>query len=361
MMSDSVAGGQPVEYGGAPAPVVGNPGSVTPSVMSPAAGQQIPGQQMPGQSMGADPAPCVTCGQVPGQPVAAQQMMAQPMPGQDMALGVTQMIGPVLAVGQLRASFPNLGLQREYAEAAGVDPDAPIASSDLKDLISQDEYRYLAHQLCWMFTVQSADVCVVVPRSDADLDELVDSLAADDENTVQVLLGQPTTRAAAPDCSDNDLPMVSPVQLLSFTIDEFAAALAQRSDAEQATPEAGNGGGEGASGTGDDPRWRRMVRDVFYRLTRRADSTGFSDEDRARNHEALKDAGMYALTWNALSNGQNLIGINTRPFMRGGRRQVAVRFSFRHHQTHVIERYETVIDTNDLFCFKATSLTPTYD
>jgi hypothetical protein len=323
MMSD-VAGG---EHGGVPAPVPV-----------------------------ANPAPCVTCGQVPGQPMGAQQMM----PGQNTVPGVTRVVGPVLAVGRVRASFPNLGLQREYAEVAGADPEALVASSDLKELISQDEYRYLAHQVCWMFTVQSVDVCVVVPRTAEDVNELV-SMTADEEDTVHVLLGQPTTTAAAPDCLNDDLPMVSPVQLLSFTIDEFATALAQRYDTDRATSETGDVGADGADGTGNDPRWQGMVRDVFYRLTRRAGTTGFSDEDRARNYVALKDPAVYALIWNALSNGQSLIGIGSRELVRGGRRLGAVWFSFRHHQTHVVERYETLIDTHNLFCFRAAPLTPTYD
>jgi PatG Domain len=330
MMSDA-AGGPLVEHGAVPAP-------------------------MPV----ANPAPCVTCGQVPGQPMGAQQMMMGAMPGQDMVPGVTRMVGPVLAVGRVRSSFPNLGLQREYAEAAGADPEALVASNDLKELISQDEYRYLAHQMCWMFTVQSVDVCVVVPRSAEDVNELV-SMAADEEDTVQVLLGQPTTTAAAPECLNDDLPMVSPVQLLSFTIDEFASALAQRYDADRATSKRGKAGADRADGTGNDPHWQAMVRDVFYRLTRRAGTTGFRDEDRARNYVALKDPAVYAMIWNALSNGQSLIGIGSRELIRGGRRLGAVWFTFRHHQTHVVERYETLIDTQDLFCFKAAPLTPTYD
>jgi len=317
-------------------------------------------------------------------PVARQQM-----PGEGITPGVTRVVGPALAVGRLRASFPSLGLQREYAEAAEADPDAPVASSDLKELISQDEYRYLARQMCWVFTVNSVDVCVVVPRSDTDLDEMVESLAADDEDRVLVLVGEPATRLPASGCSDAGLPMVSPVQLLSFTMDQFAGAVGQRYEAdrvaagareptvEQArSPErrtAARGqsgssaadGGEGntddAPGTGNDPQWGSMVRDVFYRLTRRAGSTGFNDQDRARNYLAMKDPGVYALTWNAQSSGQSLIGIDTRHVVRGVRRMVAVRFSFRHWQTHVIERYETVVDTQDLFCFKAASLTPTYD
>lgn len=290
-------------------------------------------------------------------------MMGQAMAGQTMLPGVSRVVGPLLAVGRLRASFPSLGLQREYAEAAQVDPDALVSTSDLKDLISHDEHRYLARQLCWIFTVQSADTCAVVPRTDADLDELMQSLAPDDEDPVQVLVGEPATGLTPPGCSDAGLPMVSPVQLLSFTMEEFADALGQRYDADRAAnaPDKGEDGAEVAGATGDEPRWRTMVRDVFNRLTRRTDSTGFGDEDRARNYLALKDPAVYALTWNAQNNRQNLIGIATRQFIRGGRRMVAVRFSFRHWQTHVIERYETLVDTQDLYCFKAAPLTPTYD
>jgi hypothetical protein len=295
-------------------------------------------------------------------------------------------VGPILAVGRLRATFPSLGHQREFADAAHIDPDAAVTSSDFKEVLSLDEHRYLARQVCWTFTVLGSDVCLVVPRDDADLDEMMDTLVAEDDGTVQALVGEPATGGrSVPGCRDVDLPMVAPVQLHSFTLDEFAEAMAAHYDATAATlastrsetspsgegttdtedadteQPTGNGDNTASGGVSSNPRWRSSVRDLFHRLTGRGDATGFSDEDRARNYLALKDPAVYALTWNARNHGQHLIDVGTRRSDRGGRRRVAVRFTFRDRQTHLVERYQCHVDTTDLFCFKATPLTPTYD
>jgi hypothetical protein len=55
------------------------------------------------------------------------------------------------------------------------------------------------------------------------------------------------------------------------------------------------------------------------------------------------------------------VEVSARRADRGGRRLVAVRFTFRDQQTHLVERYQCQVDTSDLFCFKATPLTLTYD
>jgi hypothetical protein len=334
---------------------------------------------------------CVTC----GQPLRAQPMTGQtrpPQPGQaGMPAPAVRTVGPILAVGRLRATFPSLGHYREYADAAQIDPDATITSSDLKEVLSLDEHRYLARQVCWTFTVRlGVDVCLVIPRYDADLDEMMDTLAAEDDGTVQVLVGESATARAAPGCWDIDLPMVAPVQFHSFSLDEFAEAMAEHYDAadipETTRPEISSTGEDTANnddadneqptaddrptgnaknpvsgGVAGDPRWRSSVRDLFHRLTGRGDATGFSDEDRARNYLALKYPAVYALTWNARSHGQHLIDVSARQSDRGGRRLVAVRFTFRDRQTHLVERYQCQVDTTDLFCFKATPLTLTYD
>jgi hypothetical protein len=299
------------------------------------------------------PGGCVTCGQLlPGHGMPPA-LMSQPGP-QPVT---TRTVGPILAVGRLRASFPSLGHQREYADIAAVDPDAPIATRELKDVVTQWEHRYLARQICWIFSVQSVDICVVVPRNDADLDELMDSVAIDDENTVHALTGEPAVNLGPAVCWDIELPLVAPVQLLSFTLDELAAGLGQRYDVDQSDEDQAPDGG----GTSNDRRWQAMVRDVFNRLTRPSDTAGFNDDDRARTYLALKDPAVYGLAWNALNNGQSLIDIGTRRSVRAGRRLIVVRFTFRHRQTHVLDRYQCQVDTTDLFCFKATPLTPFYD
>lgn len=290
------------------------------------------------------PVPCATC----GQPAAAS-------PSAYAVGGATTLLGPVLAIGRLRASFPSLGHQREYAEVAAADPDAPITGSALKQVIEVAENRYLARQTCWIFTVQANDVFSVVPGTDADLDELVDLLSGEDDGTVHALVGEPATAPVAQGCWLPGLPAITPVQVLSFSLDEFVSTLGDNYDASR---DSSAGGG---NPTRDDPRYRATVQDLFYRLTRRADSTGFADDDRARNFLALKDPAVYALTWDRANNGQNLIEISTRRSVRNGRRLVGVRLSYRHHQTHLIERFQCQVDTTDLFCFKAAGLTPTYD
>ena len=382
-MSDPVSASSPPVTAPSPPSEVTTvrPYSLTLGAPAPAA----PGMTMPVGGHPAAPAMgtggCTTCGQLlPAYPGTDQS----PQPGQQV-MGF-RTVGPILAVGRLRATFPSLGHQREFADAAHIDPDAAVTSSDLKEVLSLDEHRYLARQVCWTFTVLGSDVCLVVPRDDADLDEMMDTLVAEDDGTVQALVGEPATggRSVA-GCRDVDLPMVAPVQLHSFTLDEFAEAMAAHYDATAATlastrsetspsgegttdtedadteQPTGNGDNTASGGVSSNPRWRSSVRDLFHRLTGRGDATGFSDEDRARNYLALKDPAVYALTWNARNHGQHLIDVGTRRSDRGGRRRVAVRFTFRDRQTHLVERYQCHVDTTDLFCFKATPLTPTYD
>lgn len=304
---------------------------------------------------------CATCGQP--FPDAAQAVAS------DASMVSSRSVGSVLAVGRLHASFPSPGHQREYAEAADLDPDTPVAARDLKDVLGRHDNRYLAWQVCWTFEVHGTEVCLVVPRHETDLDDLLQMLAPENDDSVQVLIGEPATGLGAPACWDADLPMVSPVQLMSFSLEEFAGALGRRFDAQQGGQRAGeekpgggeDTGGEGRSQTAGDPRWQAMASDVFARLTGRSNSTGFDDEDRARNYLALKDPAVYALVWQALNDGQHLIDVSTTSTVRSGRRLTNVRFALRSRQTSIVERYQCQVDTTDLFCFKASPLAPSYD
>ena len=149
---------------------------------------------------------------------------------------------------------------------------------------------------------------------------------------------------------------------MTFTVDDFAKALGERYDGDRTDADLTDAdGGEPSARPTDDPRWRTLIRDTFTRLTRGGDSAGFTDEDRARNYVALKDSAVYALMWNALGDGRSLVDVSARRVLRAGRRTVAVRLTFRHRQTQVVECYERLVDTHDVFCFAIGSLTPAYD
>ncbi|WP_448612619.1 cyanobactin maturation protease PatG family protein [Modestobacter sp. URMC 112] len=343
-------------------PGAGLPGAPAPHV-HPASAPAVTGS--PGVA-------CATCGQptgIQGTTAAQAQGLGTDWPAAS---------GPLLAVGRLRAHFPTLGLQREYAEAAGVDPDAIVTSRDLRDVLADSDNRYLARQVCWTFAVQSVDVCQVLPRHDAELDELIDALGPDNEGTVQVLIGEAASRNTFAGCWLPDLPGVATIQILSFGLNELVTSLGEQHDQRSQTTldhveedptgdvpplsDTASGAGAGAAArTGDDPRWQSVIRETFLRLTQRSGATGFRDEDRARNYVALKDPAIYSLIWTALQDGKSLVEVSARRLTRAGRRMVAVRLAFRHRQTQVIERYERLVDTQDTFCFAVGALNPVYE
>jgi hypothetical protein len=261
----------------------------------------------------------------------------------------------VFTVGRLRAGFPDSGLQQEYAQAASVHPDAPVESSELKAVIAQPDNRYLARQVCWTFTAQSGDdACTVLPRSEAELDDLIDLLAPEGAEPIQALVGSPAATRTPFGCWAGDLPAVWPVQVLSFAMDEFTDAMASehQPDADEKAD---------VAPLRENPQYRASVHDLFVRLTQRSGNVGVTDEDRACNFLALKDSPSYALNWQARTEGKNLTNITARAMFKGARRLVDVRFVFRHHQTHLTETYHCQVDTTDLFCYKALPLSPTYD
>jgi len=296
--------------------------SPPPAVPSPAA-----------MTTGAVPGGCVDCGQSAANPAA----VASPA-----VAG-----GYVYAVGRLHARFPSLGAEREYAQLTGADPDAVVHTGQLKDALAVAEHRYLARQMCWVFSGPTADACAVVARDERDLDELIDTLV-DDEQVVQALVGSPAGTLSPSPCLAAGLAVMWPDQLLSFSLDEFLDALP--------------GPDEGKPPKGKDAEpWRQTARSLFDHLTRRSENRGLTDEHRAMNYMALRYPQVYHLIFNAQREGKALIGVEPRLAAGGDRRLVDVRFVLRHANTHVVERYFCRVDTTDVFPFLTNPLTLTYD
>jgi hypothetical protein len=119
--------------------------------------------------------------------------------------------------------------------------------------------------------------------------------------------------------------------------------------------------GEGDSERDADPDHAAAMRQLFFRLTRRADNQGFADGHRALNYAALRYPALYRATLRALDDSKPLIDVETRQIPSGDRRLVSVRFIFRDRQTHIVERYSCAVDMTGEFCFLAAPLSPTYD
>jgi hypothetical protein len=280
---------------------------------------------------------CVTCGQpAPGTTVAPR-----------FAAGESRF---VYAIGRLAPQFQSLDVEKEFAQlAAGVKGREASEHHRLKTVVEQEENLYLAHHICWVFTVQGIDSFAIVPRDNNDARQLIDAFVpASEEDVVNVLVGRTATTPPAWDWSSTGLRLISADQLLRFTLDEFVEALDK---------DYRGGGSEGSA----DPDHRAAMRELFFRLTRRVDNQGVTDTDRARNYVALRYPALYHATLKALSEGKALMGIEARPTLSGARQLVSVRLVFRDRRTQIVERYSCMVDVTGEFCFLAAPLSPTWD
>lgn len=280
------------------------------------------------------PAPCVNCGQAPAPYTAA-------------VAHAPRDAGFVYGVGRISARFPSQGAEKEYAQLVGAEPDAIVRTADLKATLSKPENRYLARQICWVFSGPGAEAFTVIARDGDDLSELLDALS-DDDSAMHVVVGSPASPAAGTAaCVASGLPAVSPDQLLVFTRDEFLAALPQPDE-------------KGLKGR-DLDAWKQTAAGLFDHLTQRAENRGVSDEHRAMNYLALRYPQIYHLAFSQQAAGAALIGVDARPAPSAGRREVGARFVFRDARTHVVQGYLCRVDVTDMFPFLTSPLTLTFD
>jgi hypothetical protein len=257
---------------------------------------------------------------------------------------MTTRTGAVYAVGRLQVRFPSLGAEKEYVQLTGGDPHTLVQVADLKTVLAQSENRYLARKMCWIFSAPAADVCVIIPRHDSDLDELIDMLEGDDTDIVQALVAVPNLELLDAACAASGLLPVWATQFLSFSMEEFVRSCPAPKGVDS-----------------HDSAYEQIIRRLFAQLTQRTDNRGLSDEHRALNYLALRYPPVYHLTWSAAKEGKVLIGVDTLPAHTMTRRIIAVRVVFRDPSTYVHERCQCHVDVTDEFPFLVSPFRPTYD
>ncbi|MFJ9061233.1 hypothetical protein [Streptomyces sp. NPDC102409] len=83
----------------------------------------------------------------------------------------------VYALGRIEPRLPSLGVEKEFAQATGRAPTANLTDRQaLRTILSEPRNRYLARQMCYVFTVQGLDTYLVRPRDPVDLSLLVEAL-----------------------------------------------------------------------------------------------------------------------------------------------------------------------------------------
>ncbi len=251
----------------------------------------------------------------------------------------------VYAIGRIRARFPRLSVEKEFAQARGrVETVGQSDDQAFYNVFSKPENRYLTRQMCWVMTIQEVETYIVQPRDPGDLDRLVEAIRPQPSpKDLDVVIGTRGPIAPPELCNGLMLPIVAFDQIYSFDRDALINAIPKP---EKVTPEAFKPASEG----------------VFERILQLTDNAGAMDEHRALNYMAMRYPRIYDLAAECYGRDCALTGMEVRlSRLSGARKIVDAIFSYTHRQTDVTEKHFVRVDVTDEFPFLVTKLSPYYD
>lgn len=251
----------------------------------------------------------------------------------------------VYALGRIEPRFPSLGAEKEFAQAAGrADTGGLTDRQTLRTVLSQRHNRYLARQVCWVFTIGGLDAYVLHPRDSADLDVLIETMRATPSPLdVDVVVGRRGPIAAPDACNGLMVPVVVFEQIYAFDRQAFIDVLPRPEKAQA-------------------KRFGAAAAELFDRIVQLADNAGAADAHRAVNYLVLRYPAIHALAAERVSQESFLSGVDVRESpLSGSRRIVEVIFAYTNRRTDVTEKSFVRVDVTEQFPFLVTKLSPYYD
>ncbi len=248
----------------------------------------------------------------------------------------------VYALGRVEARFPTLAVEKEFAQASGRAATSGLTDRQaLQSVLSERSNRYLARQLCWVFTIEGLDTYILAPRDPADLDLLLEALRpAPRPADVDVVIGVLGPIAPPEACNGLMLPIVIFDQLYSFDVDALVKSIPRP---EKMKPQ----------------QFEPAAEELFSRIMQMADNAGATDEDRALNYLAVRDPSIYATAAEAFATNSSLTSVEVRASRLSGSRRIDdVIFSYTSRQTGVEAKYFLRVDMTEEFPFLVTRLSP---
>ncbi|MGW1838595.1 cyanobactin maturation protease PatG family protein [Streptomyces sp. NPDC002067] len=251
----------------------------------------------------------------------------------------------VYAVGQVEPRFGSVALEKEFAQAVGRTETAGQTDREaLRSVLAERSARYLARQMCWVFTIEGFETYLLAPRDPADYDLLIDAVRPEaDTHDVDVVIGLRGPTAPPEACNGLLLPIVAFDQLYSFDREELIKEIPR----PKKQPE---------------DKFRATAVELFDRIGQVADNAGATDEHRALNYLAVRYDAIYARAAEAHADEASLSGVEVRPSRLSGARTIMdVIFSFTHRRTDTTEKSFVRVDVTEEFPFLVTKLSPFYD
>jgi PatG C-terminal len=251
----------------------------------------------------------------------------------------------VYALGRIEARFPSPGIEKEFAQVVGRADTAGLTDRQtLSTVLAYRENRYLARELCWVFTVDGQETYILIPGDSLDIDDLIASLRPTPRATdVDVVIGVRGPNASPEMCNGLMLPIVRFDKIYSFDIDSLIKSIPRpkETSAKDAGPAA---------------------EEVFQKVMHITGNSGATDEHRALNYLAVRYPAIYAKTAEQFAHNSSLTAVDVRPSpLSGARRIVEVIFSFTNRATDVTDKFFVRLDVTEKFPFLVTRLAPYFD
>jgi hypothetical protein len=271
-----------------------------------------------------------------------------PQPAQPVSAGTPTTSSFVLALGRVEPRFTSLAVEKEFAQAkARTDTSGLTDRQVLQAVLAERAHRYLARQLCWVFTIEGLETYVLMARDPMDFDLLLEAVRPTPSlMDVDVVVGVRGPSAPPDMCGGLTVPMVVFDQLYSFDRDALLGALPRPDSVPEDQAE----------------QFRASAEELLERILQLADNAGATDEHRALNYLAVRYPAIYAKTSEAHGRNASLSEVDVRPSrLSGVRRIVDVIFAYTDRQTDVTDKYFVRVDVTEEFPFLVTKLAPYYD
>lgn len=251
----------------------------------------------------------------------------------------------VYAIGRVETSFPNLAVEKEFAQAMGREDLGDQTDQEaMVSVLTNGQNRYLARQVCWILSIEGLPTYIVRPSDPRDFDLLLEALRrAPSAEDVDVVVGVRGPVAPPELCNGLELPIVTFEQVYSFSRQELLQAIPRP---------------EGMAKN----RFDATADELLTRIMQVADNAGSEDEHRALNYLAVRYPGIYGNAAEAHGRNLSLTAIDVRPSRLGTtERIVDVIFVYTHRETDVTEKFFVRVNVTSMFPFLVTKLAPYFD
>jgi hypothetical protein len=251
----------------------------------------------------------------------------------------------IYAIGRVEARFPNLGVEKEFAQATGrTETSGKTDRETFHAVLSKRDNRYLVRQLCWVLTIQGLETYLLLPRDPADIDLLVEAIRpAPSPNDIDVVIGLRGPIAPPAMCNGLLVPIVVFNQIYSFDRDTLIKAIPKP---EKTT----------AAQIG------KASEELFERIMQLTDNAGAKDSDIALNYLAMRYPAIYGKAAEEFGRDCSLTNVDVLSSpLSSTRKIVDVVFSYTNRNTDFTEKFFVRVDVTEQFPFLVTKMSPYYD